>query len=257
MQVLYRAGLIRSTGFLGLQYYQGLTLHGVINALVFTTFFEVAFGYVVVAYFLRQTLRRGGDLARRRAHARRHVDGGVRHAHAARASVLYTFYPPLKASPLFYIGATLLVVGSWIPVLPVDPRVSRLAAGAPAAQDAARRGRHAGDVHRVVPGDAAAGVRGDRPAHPVVTGVDADGQRRPGAHAVLVLRTSAGLLLAAAGVRDVLRDAAGDRRRQALLRRRRRALRSCCSSCSRRRWGCTTSSPIPASTAATSGCTAG
>ena len=53
MQVLYRAGLIRS-GVLGLQYYQGLTLHGVINALVFTTFFEVAFGYVVVAYFLRQ-----------------------------------------------------------------------------------------------------------------------------------------------------------------------------------------------------------
>jgi len=31
------------------------------------------------------------------------------------ASVLYTFYPPLKASPLFYIGATLLVVGSWVP----------------------------------------------------------------------------------------------------------------------------------------------
>jgi cytochrome c oxidase subunit 1 len=31
------------------------------------------------------------------------------------ASVLYTFYPPLKASPLFYIGAALLVVGSWVP----------------------------------------------------------------------------------------------------------------------------------------------
>jgi len=31
------------------------------------------------------------------------------------ASVLYTFYPPLKASPLFYIGAALLVVGSWLP----------------------------------------------------------------------------------------------------------------------------------------------
>ena len=31
------------------------------------------------------------------------------------ASVLYTFYPPMKASPLFYIGATLLVVGSWVP----------------------------------------------------------------------------------------------------------------------------------------------
>ena len=31
------------------------------------------------------------------------------------ASVLYTFYPPLRANPVFYIGAALLVVGSWIP----------------------------------------------------------------------------------------------------------------------------------------------
>jgi cytochrome c oxidase subunit 1 len=31
-----------------------------------------------------------------------------------KASVLYTFYPPLQAHPLFYIGATLLVVGSWL-----------------------------------------------------------------------------------------------------------------------------------------------
>jgi cytochrome c oxidase subunit 1 len=29
------------------------------------------------------------------------------------ASVLYTFYPPLKAHPAFYVGAALLVVGSW------------------------------------------------------------------------------------------------------------------------------------------------
>jgi cytochrome c oxidase subunit 1 len=29
------------------------------------------------------------------------------------ASVLYTFYAPLKASPFFYLGATLLVAGTW------------------------------------------------------------------------------------------------------------------------------------------------
>jgi cytochrome c oxidase subunit 1 len=29
------------------------------------------------------------------------------------ASVLYTFYAPLKASPIFYIGATVLVLGTW------------------------------------------------------------------------------------------------------------------------------------------------
>lgn len=30
------------------------------------------------------------------------------------ASVLFTFYPPLVAHPTFYIGAVLLVVGSWV-----------------------------------------------------------------------------------------------------------------------------------------------
>jgi cytochrome c oxidase subunit 1 len=30
------------------------------------------------------------------------------------ATVLYTFYAPLKAHPLFYIGATVLVIGTWI-----------------------------------------------------------------------------------------------------------------------------------------------
>jgi cytochrome c oxidase subunit 1 len=30
------------------------------------------------------------------------------------SSVLYTFYPPMQAHPLFYIGATLLIVASWI-----------------------------------------------------------------------------------------------------------------------------------------------
>ncbi|NOQ63590.1 MAG: cytochrome C oxidase subunit I [Methyloprofundus sp.] len=30
------------------------------------------------------------------------------------ASVLYTFYPPIKAHTAFYIGATLIIIGSWI-----------------------------------------------------------------------------------------------------------------------------------------------
>jgi cytochrome c oxidase subunit I len=32
---------------------------------------------------------------------------------AGKATVLYTFYPPLRAHPAFYIGLTLLVIGSW------------------------------------------------------------------------------------------------------------------------------------------------
>ena len=33
---------------------------------------------------------------------------------AGKASVLYTFYPPMIASPFYYIGVVLVVVGSWI-----------------------------------------------------------------------------------------------------------------------------------------------
>jgi cytochrome c oxidase subunit 1 len=32
---------------------------------------------------------------------------------SGKATVLYTFYPPLQAHPAFYIGAALLVIGSW------------------------------------------------------------------------------------------------------------------------------------------------
>jgi cytochrome c oxidase subunit 1 len=114
LQVLYRAGWIRGASFLGLDYYQGLTLHGVVNAIVYTTFFEVAFGYVVVSHFLRARLASGitwlavGMMLVGTVMAALAILGG-------KASVLYTFYPPLKASPWFYIGAALLVVGSWIP----------------------------------------------------------------------------------------------------------------------------------------------
>src|SRR3954465_14362075 len=31
-----------------------------------------------------------------------------------KASVLYTFYPPMIASPFYYLGVVLVVVGSWV-----------------------------------------------------------------------------------------------------------------------------------------------
>src|SRR6186713_305592 len=113
MQVLYRAGMIRSRQFLGLEYFQGLTLHGVVNAIVFTTFFAVAFGYAIVRFYLRKPLNMKvawtsfalmmvGTLL------------GAGAILAGKANVLYTFYPPLRAHPTFYVGLTLVVVGSWI-----------------------------------------------------------------------------------------------------------------------------------------------
>ena len=54
MQVIYRAGVLRDSSFAQLDYYQGLTLHGVINAIVLTTFFAVAFGHATIAFYLKK-----------------------------------------------------------------------------------------------------------------------------------------------------------------------------------------------------------
>ena len=113
MQVLYRAGMIRSSQFLGLEYFQGLTLHGVVNAIVFTTFFAVAFGYAIIRYYLGRPL----NMKVAWLSFGLMVVGTLLAAAAilsGKATVLYTFYPPLRAHPAFYVGVVLLVIGSWI-----------------------------------------------------------------------------------------------------------------------------------------------
>ncbi|UCF18210.1 MAG: b(o/a)3-type cytochrome-c oxidase subunit 1 [Gemmatimonadota bacterium] len=94
-------------------YYLSVTAHGVLMALIFTTFFIMGFGYVVAERAL------GRPIAQRKlAWGSFYVAllGTVLVAWAIlwnKATVLYTFYPPLKAHPAFYIGAALLVIGSW------------------------------------------------------------------------------------------------------------------------------------------------
>jgi cytochrome c oxidase subunit 1 len=115
MQVIYRAGILQQPAFAKLDYYQGLTLHGVINAVVLTTYFAVAFGHAIMAFFLKKEPNK--KLAW--ASFWLMTIGTVMAAWAmlaGKASVLYTFYPPLKGHPLFYLGAALLIVGSWIPL---------------------------------------------------------------------------------------------------------------------------------------------
>jgi len=96
-------------------YYQGLTIHGVLNALIWTTFF--------ITGFLTLTVIKG--LGRKLAYPWLNQLGfwmmvvglltaAVPLVITNEATVLYTFYPPLEASSLFYIGLTLVVVGSWI-----------------------------------------------------------------------------------------------------------------------------------------------
>jgi len=94
-------------------YYMLVTAHGVLMALVFTTFFIMGLGYLLA----RQALDR--LVGTRVAWAGFWIAtiGTVMTAVTiltGKATVLYTFYPPLQAHPAFYIGATLLVVGSWI-----------------------------------------------------------------------------------------------------------------------------------------------
>lgn len=113
MQTFFRAGIIESNSFLNMTYYQGLTIHGVVNALVFTTFFAVAFGNAIMAYYLNKKLNPFYNWISFGLM----LTGTLSAAYAmlsGQASVLYTFYPPLKAHPSFYIGVALLVVGSWV-----------------------------------------------------------------------------------------------------------------------------------------------
>ncbi|MBI4524286.1 MAG: cbb3-type cytochrome c oxidase subunit I [Deltaproteobacteria bacterium] len=95
-------------------YYQGLSLHGVLNALVWTTFFITGFLTFATVHSLKTKLRYrwvnilGLILM---------VAGLIMAAVPLllnEATVLFTFYPPLKANPFFYIGLTLVVVGSWV-----------------------------------------------------------------------------------------------------------------------------------------------
>lgn len=94
-------------------YYLSVTAHGVLMALVFTTFFIMGLGYVLSQETLgRIAGRRTAWLAFLLA-----VAGSVAAAATilmGQSTVLYTFYPPMQAHPVFYIGAALLVVGSWV-----------------------------------------------------------------------------------------------------------------------------------------------
>jgi len=81
---------------------------------VFTTFFIMAFGYVVAERTLGRPVPHRGLAWAGYSTALAGTLAAVAAILSGKATVLYTFYPPLKAHPAFYIGATLLVVGSWI-----------------------------------------------------------------------------------------------------------------------------------------------
>lgn len=105
-------GALNNLGITG--YYQGLTLHGVLNALVWTTFFIVGF----FTYALVRSLNRELTFPRLNTAGLIIMIVGLLMAGVPillnLATVLYTFYPPLQANVFFYLGLTLVVVGSWV-----------------------------------------------------------------------------------------------------------------------------------------------
>ena len=98
-------------------YYQGLSLHGVLNALVWTTFFICGFLTYATVKSLDRPLRYAwvnwvGLIVM--------AVGLLMSAFALltnQATVLYTFYPPMMAVWFHYVGLTLVVVGTWFVTL--------------------------------------------------------------------------------------------------------------------------------------------
>jgi cytochrome c oxidase subunit 1 len=95
-------------------YYRSVTAHGTVMAYVLPTLVAMGFGYAITEITLKRPL-----IGLRWAWAGFWlVIVGTLMAAATTASgkssVLYTFYPPMIASPFYYLGIVLVVVGSWI-----------------------------------------------------------------------------------------------------------------------------------------------
>ena len=95
-------------------YYRSVTAHGTVMAYVLPTLVAMGFGYAICELALKRPL-----VGLRWAWAGFWlvVVGTVLAAVTmalGKASVLYTFYPPMIASPVYYLGVVLVVVGSWI-----------------------------------------------------------------------------------------------------------------------------------------------
>lgn len=113
LQGLERAGVITMPAWF--DYYQTLTTHGILLILIFTGAFLIGYLYAGVSHTLGGLLpkvRKMGWISFTLI-----VIGTVVVASQiliGEASVLYTFYPPMAASPWFYIGLVFVVLGIWV-----------------------------------------------------------------------------------------------------------------------------------------------
>jgi cytochrome c oxidase subunit 1 len=105
-------------------YYGSVTLHGTAMAYVVTTFFTMGFGYAVAATSLGRPIRGAAAAWIGFAICLVGTLMAVGAILSGRASVLYTFYPPLLASGWYYGGAFLLIAGSmiWVALMILNMR---------------------------------------------------------------------------------------------------------------------------------------
>jgi len=95
-------------------YYRSVTAHGTTMAYVLPTLVAMGFGYFVTEVALKRPM-----IGLRWAWVGFALVAfgtfvAIIPVALGRASVLYTFYPPLIGDPFYYIGVVLVVVGSWI-----------------------------------------------------------------------------------------------------------------------------------------------
>ena len=120
VQTLHRTGIFR--GFIAsTDYYTVLTAHGVFMVLSFTIFFLVGlFTWAVTRSLdrplvnIKITWTWYGLMAAGMTMAGFSILAGFTNAIPVSADVLYTFYAPLQAHPLYYAGLTVFVVGTWL-----------------------------------------------------------------------------------------------------------------------------------------------
>lgn len=113
LQGLNRAGVLQLPSWLN--YYQVLTAHGLLLVVVLSAFFTIGYLYAGLSHTL------GGLLPKVRKMAWigfwMKIFGFVLAVIPIlmnEASVMYTFYPPMAAHPVFYFGLVFIVLGVWM-----------------------------------------------------------------------------------------------------------------------------------------------
>lgn len=113
LQGLNRGGVFELPA--SFNYYEVLTLHGILLILAFTTLFTNGYLYAAIRHTLGELSKTVKVLAW--SSLASFLIGSVLVVWmvlAGEATVMYTFYPPMQASPWFYIGLVFVVLCIWL-----------------------------------------------------------------------------------------------------------------------------------------------